>query len=244
MIKKYFAADVKPNTITVRAHRMERDLMTNVTTEPTIGNDSETEENQTIKQRIRPQRRKLKKKGESKMDQNRSIYELARDLPNPEEMSEEENRRERAQLTLDPEYQSGSKEKVARMSRLCRVGPPAGSALDQELTKQGITREEIQEVSDRGFAEIQMEKTRRQFEKVKDEMAMKFPGLKQDEFGKVVASANTVFNQLRKDGLLAEDFADFVDDSGEGNNPETLKLFSDISKLQGRYAEWREKRAK
>src|SRR5271157_4593342 len=40
-IKKLFEADVKPNTIQVRAARMEKEIVTNVTTESTPPNQTE-----------------------------------------------------------------------------------------------------------------------------------------------------------------------------------------------------------
>jgi hypothetical protein len=48
-IKKLFEAEVKPNTIEQRAHRMEKQLLTNVSTEPTTENHSEQEEQKEVR---------------------------------------------------------------------------------------------------------------------------------------------------------------------------------------------------
>ena len=184
------------------------------------------------------------------MEKQLSEYELANDLPPVSNMSPEAIQRERAQINQNiehPFWKDGPNHAAAvrRVQALCEAGPPAKSDLAKSLERSGIhTEEDIDKISQRGFAEIQEEKLRRDYEKFRNEIALKFPDLHPDEFDTVIASANTAFNQLQSDGLLAPDFGEFLVETGERSKPETLKFFSDASKLQSRYAEWAEKRKK
>ncbi len=180
----------------------------------------------------------------------RSDFERTMDLRPVSEMSAEDVKTEIAKANADPKHpywderHPSHKQAINRMGLLWRAHGPTKSPLAKSLEEIGIkTKEDLVRIQEQGFAEIDREKTRREWEKLRDKLALASPGRPKEEFNEMLERAQGTFKILREQKILGEDIAEFMDD-GVGAEPQILQLFADISKLQARYGEWKAKKAK
>ncbi len=183
--------------------------------------------------------------------EERTDYEVLHDLKPVGEMSPDEVRKEIAQGNADLKHpywddtHPQHKQAIDRMSKLWQAKVPTKSPLEKSLNVVGIySKEDIDEVQQNGFDRIKAEQVERELGEIQNKLALAFPDSPKEEISQIIEGAQGTFKTLREQGIVAQDFQAFIDETGEGDKPEVLKLFSDVGRLQARFLEWKEKKRK
>jgi hypothetical protein len=175
-----------------------------------------------------------------------NAFELANDLPPSTDMTEEEKEAEISKINATPNhpYWDGShidhKRWVIRMTDLFK-----GVQTQTPLEKIFKSPDEIRDIAAKGFAEIAVEKARRDWDKVSNDFALaqRDPG-PPEHFEEVLERAHGIIQDLVHLKMIDPKFMDFLDEAEDesgsplGNSASIIKLFSDLRKLQAKFTEW------
>jgi hypothetical protein len=183
--------------------------------------------------------------------EERTDFERSNNLPPVEAMTQEERLTEKARVNGDsahPHWDLGHvyhKQAVERMGKLFSALGPGPTNLDKSFSEAGIKNpeEEIKQIQAKGFSEITRDKVQRQFEEIRNKLALASLGDPiAESFEEVVGNAQGLVSTLVNQKIVDPEFTDFLDESEIGNSPQAIKLFSDLNKLIGKFTEWQKYR--
>jgi len=195
-------------------------------------------------------------KGGSVMENEQELteFELARDLKPISQMSPGEIARERARVNQDqthPFWTDGPHHQAAveRMIKLSEAGPRPKSDLEKGLEKAGITSKEgLDEEADRLWEKYEQEQLQAKFEKAQDQLAARLVAegkpVKKEDAGLVLSDGAEFVQELKKQGLVDDGFFEYLDESGKGNDLDTIRSFALFKKLTTNYEAWKKDKAK
>jgi len=199
--------------------------------------------------------REINAKGESKMDEqgnNLGDWATGQGLPPVDSLDREGARVEIAKMNTGgpshPFWDDNSPfhgQAVKRMHDLLGRMPRS----DEEMRKiEEPKKKAFDEEQDRLWGAYEAEQFKQKFEKAQDALAARLAkegkSLNREDAGLVLSEGAEFVRELKKQGLIRDDFFEYLDQTGQGDDLDSIRAFAHFKGLMTKYESWRADKAK